>query len=59
MSASESHSDGDSPEEDGCSALIDVRRAIEAGLADVDAGRTVPNDEVRRRFGLPPSPVMD
>jgi hypothetical protein len=31
---------------------IDVRKAIEAGLADSAAGRTVPVDEVRRRFGL-------
>jgi hypothetical protein len=31
---------------------IDVRKAIKAGLADSAAGRTVPVDEVRRRFGL-------
>jgi predicted RNase H-like HicB family nuclease len=30
-----------------------VRKAIKAGLADSAAGRTVPVDEVRRRFGLP------
>jgi predicted transcriptional regulator len=32
---------------------IYVRQAIEAGLADSDAGRTTPVEEVRRRFGLP------
>ncbi len=32
---------------------IYVRQAIEAGLKDSDAGRTVPVDEVRARFGLP------
>ncbi|MCA9099726.1 MAG: hypothetical protein KDA63_01160 [Planctomycetales bacterium] len=29
-----------------------VRQCIEAGIADADAGRVVPVDEVRRRFGL-------
>lgn len=33
---------------------IYVRKAIEAGLADADAGRTVPLEEVRQRFGLKP-----
>jgi predicted transcriptional regulator len=33
---------------------IYVRKTIEAGLADVDAGRTVPLKEVRQRFGLEP-----
>ena len=33
---------------------IYVRKAIEAGLADVEAGRTVPHEEVRERFGLRP-----
>jgi predicted transcriptional regulator len=33
---------------------IYVRKAIEAGLADVEAGRTVPHAEVRERFGLRP-----
>ncbi len=33
---------------------IDVRQEIEAGLADSDAGRTTPVEEVRRRFGLEP-----
>jgi predicted transcriptional regulator len=32
---------------------IYVRQAIEAGLRDSDAGRTVSVDEVRARFGLP------
>ena len=33
---------------------IYVRQVIEAGLADAEAGRTVPHDEVRARLGLPP-----
>jgi hypothetical protein len=32
---------------------IYVRQAVEAGLRDSDAGRTVSVDEVRARFGLP------
>lgn len=32
---------------------IYVRKAIEAGIEDADAGRTVDVKEVRRRFGLP------
>lgn len=39
--------------------LIYVRKTIESGLADSEAGRTVPNDEVRRLFGLPRSPAKD
>jgi predicted transcriptional regulator len=31
---------------------IYVRQAIEAGLKDSRAGRTIPLDEARRRFGL-------
>ncbi len=31
---------------------IDVRQAIEAGLADVAAGRTLDTKEVQARFGL-------
>ena len=31
---------------------IYVRQAIDAGLADVDAGRVIPHDEVRSRLGL-------
>ena len=31
---------------------IYVRQAIESGLADADAGRTVGVDEVRSQFGL-------
>jgi predicted transcriptional regulator len=31
---------------------IYVRRAIEAGLADSDAGNVIPTSEVRRSFGL-------
>ena len=31
---------------------IYVRQAIEEGLADSDAGRGIPIEEVRRRFGL-------
>ena len=31
---------------------IYVRKAIDAGLADSEAGRTTPVEEVRRRFGL-------
>ena len=30
---------------------IYVRQAVEAGLADVQAGRTVTNDQARQRFG--------
>lgn len=32
---------------------IYVRQAIEAGIADADAGRTVDVDEVRAEYGLP------
>lgn len=32
---------------------IYVRKAIEAGIEDADAGRLVDVKEVRRRFGLP------
>jgi hypothetical protein len=32
---------------------IYVRQAIEAGLRDAEAGRTLPAAEVRRQFGLP------
>jgi predicted transcriptional regulator len=32
---------------------IYVRQAIEAGLKDSQEGRTVPMEEVRKRFGLP------
>jgi len=31
---------------------IELRREIEEGLADSDAGRTTPSDEVRKEFGL-------
>ena len=31
-----------------------VRQKIDAGLADVDAGRTVDTSELRRRLGLKP-----
>jgi len=31
---------------------IKIRQAIEKGIADSDAGRTVPVSEVRRQFGL-------
>jgi hypothetical protein len=34
---------------------IYVRQAIDAGLKDSREGRTVPLDEVRRRFGLGPA----
>ncbi|HEX5444447.1 MAG TPA: hypothetical protein VFW87_11480 [Pirellulales bacterium] len=30
------------------------RQAVEAGLSDSRAGRTVPHDEARRRLGLGP-----
>lgn len=33
---------------------IYVRKAVESGLADSEAGRTTPVEEVRRRFGLEP-----
>lgn len=33
---------------------IYVRKAIEAGVADSKAGRTIPVEEVRARFGLEP-----
>ena len=32
---------------------IYVRQAIETGIADIEAGRTVDTTEVRRRLGLP------
>lgn len=32
---------------------IYVRQSIEAGLADIQAGRVLSTDEVRRRLGLP------
>jgi hypothetical protein len=32
---------------------IYVRQAVDAGLRDSEAGRTVSVDEVRARFGLP------
>ena len=31
---------------------IYTRQAIEAGLRDADAGRTLPLEDVRRKFGL-------
>lgn len=31
---------------------LELRRDIEAGLADCEAGRTVPHEEVARRYGL-------
>jgi predicted transcriptional regulator len=31
---------------------IYVRQAIDSGLADVEAGRVVPHEEVRSRLGL-------
>ena len=31
---------------------IYVYKAIEAGVADSDEGRTIPVEEVRKRFGL-------
>jgi predicted transcriptional regulator len=33
---------------------IYVRKAIEAGIADSKAGRTIPVEELRARFGLEP-----
>lgn len=33
---------------------IYVRKAIEAGMADSRAGRTIPVEELRTRFGLEP-----
>lgn len=33
---------------------IYVWQAVEAGLADVEAGRVVPQEEVRASLGLPP-----
>jgi predicted transcriptional regulator len=33
---------------------IYVRQAIEAGVADGKAGRTIPVEEVRAQFGLEP-----
>jgi hypothetical protein len=32
---------------------INVRQAIDAGLDDSREGKTIPVDEVRKRFGLP------
>jgi predicted transcriptional regulator len=43
------------PDDASWEDLIDriyLRQAIEAGLEDAEAGRTVPVEEVRRRFGL-------
>ena len=31
---------------------IYVRQCVDAGIADAEAGRVVPVEEVRRRFGL-------
>lgn len=39
--------------------IADVRQGIEAGLADSAAGRTVPVEEVRRRFGVAEHPHDD
>lgn len=33
---------------------IYVRKAVEAGMADGVAGRTIPVEELRARFGLEP-----
>jgi hypothetical protein len=33
---------------------IYVRKAVEAGMADSRAGRTIPVEELRARFGLEP-----
>jgi predicted transcriptional regulator len=47
----------DLPEESSWDDLmyeIYVRTAIEAGIADSDAGRTTPVEEVRARYGLEP-----
>jgi hypothetical protein len=33
---------------------IEVRKAIESGLADSDSGRVVGVNEVREQYGLPP-----
>jgi hypothetical protein len=33
---------------------IYVRKAIEAGMADSKAGRTIPVEQLRARFGLEP-----
>ncbi len=33
---------------------IYVRKAIESGLSDSEAGRTTPVEDVRARFGLQP-----
>ncbi|HEY5475561.1 MAG TPA: hypothetical protein VIK11_02495 [Tepidiformaceae bacterium] len=44
------------PEEstwDDLMRAIYERLMVEKGVADFDAGRTISNDEVRRRFGLP------
>lgn len=34
---------------------IYVRQAVEAGLKDSHEGRTMPDDEARRRFGFGPA----
>ena len=31
---------------------MEVRASIERGLADADAGRLIPQDEVEKRFGV-------
>lgn len=31
---------------------LELRRDIEAGLTDCEAGRTVPHEEVAKRYGL-------
>ena len=35
-----------------------VRREVEAGLRDSEAGRTVSVEEVREKFGLDPHPAL-
>jgi hypothetical protein len=49
------HPSGANPNEtNGSDSSTHVREAIEAGLADSIAGRTIPVEQLRARFGLDP-----
>jgi hypothetical protein len=55
--SAESQSSDKSPDNDRDDAAIYeayVRQAFKRGLADSDAGRTKPVEEVRARYGLEP-----
>ncbi len=46
------HSLPDTASWDDVMYRIYVRQCVDAGIADAEAGRVLPVDEVRRRFGL-------